>query len=71
MRDVEIIYSTEKLDTSSSNSNKEFSISQYLFGVYYLEGHKKIEGRSLPVINPTREDYSQLEKIFKELGLKL
>jgi hypothetical protein len=70
MRDIERIYSIEKTNPISSNSNAEFSISKYLFGVEYLKGHQKIGEHSFPKVNPTREDYSQLEIIFKELGLR-
>ncbi|VVB83370.1 Uncharacterised protein [uncultured archaeon] len=54
-----------------ADSNQGFSVSQYLFGIAYLEGHKKIvEGNPFPKTNPTKEDFSRLVITLKEQGLK-
>jgi hypothetical protein len=48
------------------------SMSQYLFGLYVLEGHNKIEkGHAFPRSNPTKADVSKLAILLKENGFAL
>jgi hypothetical protein len=58
--------------SSSGYYEEKLSISQYLYGLHVLEGHKKIEKEhNFPRFNPTMEDCSRLVDLLNEHGFSL
>jgi hypothetical protein len=70
-------YDADSIGLSNLSSNKisdekMLHISQYLCGLNFLEGHKKIEKEhNFPRFNPTMEDCSRLVNLLNKHGFSL